>query len=115
MGIDAAYSWNRANQTFTQISPKVCGLECSGPSTYTESVSADANEISIVWVGSFRLGGFTPFALAGGGILFDTPTGTSVVTDTVCAVSAPLCPAGSLPTSLQISLPTSNSTTGVFV
>ncbi len=106
LGFDAAYSWNRANQTFTQTTPTVCGLQCSGSTSSTEPVPANANEISIAWVGSFRLAGFTPFVLAGGGVLFNTPT-TNVATDTICSNVAPLCAVSSKPTN--------SSTTGVFV
>jgi opacity protein-like surface antigen len=68
IGYEATYSFNRANQTYT------------GCSTITSlctrsSVSANAHEVTGDWVVSVKLSNLKPFALAGGGLLFDAPVG----------------------------------------
>jgi len=70
VGFEGTYSFNRANQKYT---PQMitCGITCG---TVTPApVSADAHEITGDWVASLHLANLRPFALAGGGLLFNEP------------------------------------------
>jgi opacity protein-like surface antigen len=68
-GYEGTYSFNRANQVY---SPTVtCGLPCGAITPAT--ISADAHEVTGDWVASLKVLSIRPFALAGGGILFNQP------------------------------------------
>ncbi|MGA3048187.1 MAG: outer membrane beta-barrel protein [Terracidiphilus sp.] len=72
IGYEGTYSFNRANQTYSAL------LDCPGigcPLTETQSVSANAHEISGDWVASLKVANIRPFALAGVGVLFNEPSG----------------------------------------
>jgi opacity protein-like surface antigen len=75
IGYEGTYSFNRANQTYTQ-----CGT--SNPLCLREPISANAHEVTGDWVASVKITSFRPFALAGGGILFDAPVGGQSSTTT---------------------------------
>jgi opacity protein-like surface antigen len=75
IGYEGTYSFNRANQTYTQ-----CGI--SNPLCLRVPVSANAHEVTGDWVASVKITKFRPFALAGGGILFDAPVGGQNSTNT---------------------------------
>jgi opacity protein-like surface antigen len=68
IGYEATYSFNRANQAY-----KECNIITSLCSR--SSVSANAHEVTGDWVVSVKLSNLRPFALAGGGLLFDAPIG----------------------------------------
>ena len=69
VGFEGTYSFNRANEAYSsQIS---CGLPCGAISTQT--VSADAHEVTGDWVPSLKIFNLRPFGVAGGGILFNQP------------------------------------------
>ena len=70
VGFEGTYSFNRANQKYT---PQMitCGITCGTVTPAT--VSADAHEITGDWVASLHLANLRPFALAGGGLLFNEP------------------------------------------
>jgi hypothetical protein len=75
LGFEATYSYNRANQEYSN--PVSCpGASC--PLTpYASSVSAIANEITGDWIFSLKLKKrkkIHPFALLGAGIILITPT-----------------------------------------
>ncbi len=105
VGYEAAYSYNRANQNYFTSPPSVCGLVCQQEES--ASVSSNAHEVSGAWVVSLPLGGIRPFALAGGGLLFNDPTAGSVALIT--------CPAEGTTPCTTANTPTSTSTKGVFV
>jgi len=69
-GFDVAYSFNRANQTYS-TSPCTGIGDCLG----TESVSANAHEIQGDWVPSLKIANLRPFGILGGGLLLDVPVG----------------------------------------
>lgn len=73
IGYEGAYSFNRANQTYstTVIACPVGLLPCSPPTP--TSISANAHEVTGDWIASLKIANLRPFALAGGGILFDAP------------------------------------------
>jgi opacity protein-like surface antigen len=106
VGYEATYSWNRANQGLASASA-ICpaGGSCTVSSA---AISSDAHEVTADWVVSMKFANLRPFALAGGGILVDVPTGGTVTTIS-CGEFNPLCAAGTTPAA------TSTSTKGVFV
>jgi opacity protein-like surface antigen len=113
-GYEGTYSFNRANQTYsTSSNPFVgCGV-CSAASTWTP-VSANAHEVTGAWVASLKIRNLRPFALAGGGILFDVPSSGQATTTakiTGCGGGNPGCVVGTIITS---STSTSSTTKPVF-
>jgi len=71
VGYEGTYSFNRSNQVYSSTTS--CGLPCGQVSA--QSVSADAHEVTGDWVASLKILGVRPFALAGGGLLFNQPAG----------------------------------------
>lgn len=116
MGYEVTYSYHRANEAYTS---SAVGRACPGigPCTplwttkMTASVPANAHEVTGDWVFSFKLANLRPFALAGGGLLFDVPAAGNV-TATVTECPAAVQPRCSLAT---ITVPTQSQTKGVFV
>ena len=94
-GYEATYAYNRANQVDSfPVSVLPCpppGGPC-GPAP--APVSANAHEVTGDWVASVKAGKIRPFALAGGGILFDEPssgqTSTTATTKPVFVYGAGL-------------------------
>ncbi len=112
IGYEGTYSFNRANQTYSQNSYAVCGV-CSLTAA-TTPVSADAHQVTGNWVASLEFANLRPFALAGGGILFNQPSNGQSTTTTIvtgCGGGNPNCTPGSSTTSTT---PTASSTKGVF-
>jgi opacity protein-like surface antigen len=112
-GYEGTYSINRANQVFSSSTYAVCGV-CNASTTWIP-VSANAHEVTGDWVASLKLGKLRPFALAGGGILFDVPssgqvTGTTLIT--ACGGGDPDCVKGTVTTSTST---TTSTTKPVFV
>jgi opacity protein-like surface antigen len=86
LGYEGTYAFNRANQAYSSNAiPTACPT--SGCDITAASVSANAHEVTGDLVASLKVANFRPFALAGGGILFDAPTsgqaGTSSTTKPV--------------------------------
>ena len=105
VGYEATYSYNRANQGLSNGLIACPGLSCT---VSTAAISANAHEVTGDWVISFKAGSFRPFALAGGGLLLNVPSGGTVTTTTYC----PVCALSAQTTSPAA---TSTSTKGVFV
>jgi hypothetical protein len=76
IGYEGSYSFNRANQVYNQSS-----YVCPGalPCTFlpTAAVSANAHEVTGDWIASLKIANLRPFALAGGGLLFNVPSGSA--------------------------------------
>jgi opacity protein-like surface antigen len=110
IGYEGTYSINRANQTYDSVST-VCPLGVSGSCFTTATpVSANAHEVTADWVASLKILSFRPFALAGGGLLFDMPSsGQATTTTVICGPG----PAPCVPTTSSTS--TSSATKPVFV
>jgi len=90
VGYEATYSYNRANQAYSNLSA-ACPVGGTSPCTKTTAaISANAHEFTGDWVVSLKLANLRPFALAGGGALFDVPSAGTVST-TTCGVINPLC------------------------
>lgn len=83
IGYEASYSMNRANQSYSN--PIACpGASCP-LSPYSASVSANASEITGDWVFSVKTKRFRPFALAGAGVILNTPTKGTVYSYSLAA------------------------------
>ena len=71
VGYDVTYSYNRANQSYTQLCTP--GVTCG--TITAQSISANAHELTGDWVVSVHGANLRPFALAGVGLLFNQPAG----------------------------------------
>ncbi len=87
MGYEATYGYNRANQAYTSAP---VGCPAFGCSTSTATIPANQHEVTADWVVSLKVLMFRPFALAGGGILVNSPEGGTVTTVS-CGILNPLC------------------------
>ncbi|MGB0063770.1 MAG: hypothetical protein WBP85_04930 [Terracidiphilus sp.] len=104
-GYEATYAYNRANQGLSNYA-HVCSINGCGYAT--AAISANAHEVTGDWVVSLKTKSFRPFALAGGGLLLNVPTGGTVTT-TDCGENDPLC------SQTTTAAATSTTATGVFV
>jgi opacity protein-like surface antigen len=111
LGFEATYSFNRANQTYTS-QPGAC--PAFGCSSSTESVSANAHEITADWVPSVHIANVRPFGVLGVGLLLDVPSNSqaTVTTTTPCE---PCATPGVTTTTTTSTSPTSTSTKPVYV
>ena len=109
VGYEFTYAYNRANQSFSYFS-NLTSPPCptSGCPVTTASISDNAHEVTGDWVVSFRAANLRPFALAGGGLLLNMPSGGTVTT-TTCGTVNPLC------SQTTTAAATSTSAAGVFV
>ncbi|HEY1903978.1 MAG TPA: outer membrane beta-barrel protein [Terracidiphilus sp.] len=75
VGFEGTYSFNRANQVYALYPDN---LPCPAPGgpcgPLPTAVSADAHEVTGDWVASLKIANLRPFALAGGGLLFNEPS-----------------------------------------
>jgi opacity protein-like surface antigen len=109
LGYEGTYSFNRANQAYS-LSAIPVACPTSGCNITTASVSNNAHEVTGDWVASLKVRSFRPFALAGGGILFDAPSsGHETVITSPCDF---LCNTISITTT---AIGTSSATKPVFV
>jgi opacity protein-like surface antigen len=92
LGFEATYSFNRANQTYTTSPPGACPT--IGCSSSTESVAANAHEVTADWVPSVHIANLRPFGVLGVGLLLDVPSNSTATVTTInpCPVCA--TPAG---------------------
>lgn len=81
IGYEVTYSFNRANQTYSSNAP----LSIVGASG---TVPANAHEVTADWIVSLKMASWRPFALAGGGILFNVPTSGQFTTSTGSAATS---------------------------
>jgi opacity protein-like surface antigen len=102
VGFEGTYSFNRANQTYSYTVPP----PCTPPGCPAAAVSANAHEVTGDWVASLKIANLRPFALAGGGVLFNEPSGQLNLTYSGTGGGLPTFPPGSL---------TNSSTKPVFV
>jgi opacity protein-like surface antigen len=109
LGFEGTYSFNRANQTYTSAPG---GCPAFGCSISTESVAANAHEVTADWVPSVHIANLRPFGVLGVGLLLDVPSNSqaTVTTTSPCSVTCPGAPA----TTTSISS-TSSSTKPVYV
>ena len=93
VGYEATYAYNRANQAYSSFINPPCpigGSSFCGPTTKTAAIPANAHEFTADWVASLKLANLRPFALAGGGLLVDVPSGGTLTTVS-CGQFNPLC------------------------
>jgi len=108
-GVEATYSYNRANQSYSSTTFPPCPVNACGPTTTTAAIPANAHEITADWVASLKIASFRPFALAGGGVLLNIPTaGTATATETTCNLLDALC------SQATSTISTSTQTKGIF-
>lgn len=103
VGYEATYAYNRDNQGYYSVVNGGISTSIS-----TGAISANAHEVTGDWIVSLKGANLKPFALAGGGLLLNMPTGGSVTT-TTCYLLNPLCQQTTATAS------TATSTKGVFV
>lgn len=110
LGFEATYSFNRADQSYS-TSPTDIACPAFGCSYSTETVRANAHEITADWVPSLGIANFRPFGVLGVGLLLNMPSESqaTVTTTSPCATSP--CPAAATTTSS----PTTTSTKPVYV
>ena len=79
LGFEVAYSYTRSNQaddSILSLAPQVCQSPClPAPPNSPIPVSANAHEFTADWIPSATKGAFRPFAVFGGGVLIDAPSG----------------------------------------
>jgi len=83
IGYEATYSYNRGNESFLKevtVCPGGTIVSCGAPTV--ASVRANAHEVTADWLASLRILSARPFALAGGGLLFDVPESGQANTST---------------------------------
>lgn len=115
LGFEAAYSFNRADETYQTSLAGNPPCPSSGCSVSTESVKANAHEITADWVPSLHLANLRPFGVLGVGLLLDVPSESQATVTTVDYCAAPAfgsCPATTPTTTTS---PTSTSTKPVYV
>ena len=82
LGYEATYSFNRANQNYTNEPVLSCPISLGNCSEIIRSsISANAHEITGDWVFSLKLLNLHPFAVVGAGVLIDVPTWGSYAVD----------------------------------
>jgi hypothetical protein len=107
VGFEGTYAYNRDNQGYSNLA-SVCPGAGTSCNISTAAISANAHEVTGDWIVSLKAANLRPFALAGGGLLLNVPTGGTVTT-TSCNVLNSLC---------QQTTTTASTTTsfkGVFV
>lgn len=74
-GVEAAYSWSRANPSYSMIGPLCNGTVCPVYLNQTAAhLSASANEMTVDWVPSHQFSKHVRgFAIAGAGVLLTIP------------------------------------------
>jgi len=81
LGFEATYSFNRADETYrTDLGATSCPV--NGCLITTESIHANAHEITGDWTPSVHIANFRPFGILGVGLLLDVPSGTPTLTFT---------------------------------
>ncbi|MGA8109519.1 MAG: outer membrane beta-barrel protein [Acidobacteriaceae bacterium] len=73
LGFEATYSFNRANETYSGPTP-FCpvGVVPCVP-TSSQSIRADAHELTADWTPSLHIANFRPFGVLGVGLLLNVP------------------------------------------
>jgi opacity protein-like surface antigen len=91
VGYEATYSYNRGDQSYSNfLSVVLAPCPMSGCPVTTAAIADNAHEVTGDWVVSLHGGSLRPFALAGGGLLLNVPSGGTVTT-TQCGTTNPSC------------------------
>ncbi len=89
-GYEVTYSYNRANQAYSNLSTPCPLTGSSSCTTTTAAISSNAHEITGDWVASLKIAKLRPFALLGGGFVFDVPSAGTLIF-TTCDLLNSLC------------------------
>ena len=89
VGYEATYSYNRGDQGFSDTPPPFA-CPTSSCALSTAAIANNAHEVTGDWVVSLHAATLRPFALAGGGLLLNVPSGGTVTT-TTCITATSLC------------------------
>ena len=106
VGYEATYSYNRGDQGFSNTPPPFA-CPTSSCAVSTAAIADNAHEVTGDWVVSLHAGSLRPFALAGGGLLLNVPSGGTVTT-TTCSTTTSLC------SQVTTAAATRTSTEGIF-
>lgn len=106
-GLEATYSFNRANQSYSPYQQASCGIPC-GPVLENVHVPSNAHEVTGDWTPSIHIANVRPFAVLGAGVLLNVPSGNETTVYSACTGTCPppTMPAGSA---------TKTTTTAVYV
>jgi opacity protein-like surface antigen len=77
LGFEGTYSYNRADQTYTQTA-NACPVAEVVCETGSARVPANAHEITAAWIPSLKIANLRPFGVAGIGALLNVPSNSSV-------------------------------------
>jgi len=113
LGFEGTYSFNRDNQTYSNPVVYCPVSPLGGCSSSTESVSANAHELTVDWVPSLHIANLRPFGVLGVGLLLDVPASRQA-TVTTTSYGCPEC-VSSGPTITTSASPTQTSTKAVYV
>jgi opacity protein-like surface antigen len=83
VGFEGTYAYNRSDQNYASVlvaCPAEPSTSCNTPPAF---VLNNAHEVTGDWIISVKVANLRPFALAGGGLLFNQPSGGQ--TDTMSA------------------------------
>jgi opacity protein-like surface antigen len=79
VGFEGTYSYNRADQKYASVSV-ACPATIPLCNTPTAFILDNAHEVTGDWIVSVKVANLRPFALAGGGLLFNQPSGGQTAT-----------------------------------
>jgi len=80
VGFEGTYSYNRSDQGYAGVSvacPAITVVSCNTPAAF---VLNNAHEVTGDWIVSVKVANLRPFALAGGGLIFNQPSGGQTAT-----------------------------------
>ena len=108
VGLEATYSFNRANQNYAPYEQVTCGIPCE-PELESVHVPANAHEITADWTPSLHIANVRPFGVLGAGVLIDVPAGNETTVYSSCGTTT--C----LPPTMPPGSPTKTTLTPVYV
>lgn len=81
LGLEATYSYNRANQSYTYVK-EPSGIVCPVGGCTASAVKANAHELTLDWTPSVPIANFRPFGVLGIGLLLNVPNGSENISGT---------------------------------
>jgi opacity protein-like surface antigen len=81
VGFEGTYSFNHADQTYNAVAV-ACPAGTSNCTPIPAAVKANAHEVAGAWVPSVAIANLRPFAVLGGGLVFDVPSSGQASTST---------------------------------
>lgn len=77
LGFEATYSYNRADQAYSQRPVPECPAGTSPCGTPPVTVPANAHEVTADWTPSVHIANLRPFGVLGAGLLLNVPSGST--------------------------------------